>query len=254
MLLLALTGCVTLYKPNITHSPMLTEKGQGHIATSIGVTGCGLANLQADYAVSDHVGIMTNGMYHYRSDNVYTDTTLGSQKLNILYGEMGAGFFDKIGGSNKMSIQCYTGGGFGATNARINTNYNPEPSVSSNYYNFFVQPGFVFSQRFIEMAMDMRFKYVKLYNIEAVNYSAFDWWDTDLNYLEQADLDFVLFEPTFTFAGGGERLKGTLQTGFVIPIINSEAYFGTNSFRFFEAPVFKFSIGINYAFGKKRED
>ena len=247
-----LTGCVTLYKPNITHSPMLTEKGQGHVSTAIGVTGCGLANIQADYAISKHVGIMANGMYHYRSNNVYLDTLLGTEKLNIFCGEAGFGVFDKIGNSNLLFMNCYAGGGYGKSEAKIDPGSNP-PRINAEFYDFFIQPGFIFTKRYIDMAVDMRFKYVKMYNIESFNYMAFDWWENNVNLLSQPKLDFVLFEPSFTFSGGGEHLRGVLQAGLVIPIVNSESYFGTSSFAFFDAPVFKFSVGFCYAFGKKKE-
>jgi hypothetical protein len=247
------TGCVTLYKPNVTHSPMLTEKGQGHASTSVGITGCSLANIQADYAVNDHVGIMANGMYHYRSNNVFTDTELGTQKLNILYGEAGLGMFDKIGESKSMFMQCYTGGGYGKSEARIDVTYNPYPRVTADFYGFFIQPGFLFTRRFIDMGVDMRFKYVKLYNIESIDYQAFDWWENNFDVANQLDLEFMLFEPSFTFSGGGEHIRGIFQTGLIIPIVNSEAYFGTSSFSYFDAPVFKFSMGVSYAFGKKKE-
>ena len=250
------SGCVTLYKPNITHSPMLTEKGQGHISTAIGISGCGLANIQADYAVSNHVGLMLNGMYHYKSNNAYSDSGSGltTEKLNIFYGEAGLGVFDKIGSSSAMVMQCYTGAGYGKSEARIDVNFDPYPRINADYYNFFVQPGFLFTKKYIDMGVDMRFKYVKMYNIESVNYEAFEWWDENTNFINQVNLDFMLFEPSFTLSGGGKHLRGMIQPGFIIPIMNSDAYFGTSSFRFWDAPLFKFSMGVTYMFGKKSED
>ncbi len=232
---------------------MLTEKGQGHVTSSLGITGCGLANVQADYAVSNHIGIMANGMYHYRSNTIYTDTSTGTEKLNILFGEAGFGMFDKIGNSNSMALQCYTGAGYGKSEARIIGNYITEPSITGNFYSIFAQPGFIFKQRFIDLAVDMRFKYVKMYDIESVDFQAFEWWEDDNDFATKLDVDFMLFEPSFTFSGGSEHFRGILQTGLIIPIVNSEAYFGTSSFSFIDAPVFKFSMGICYAFGKKSE-
>jgi len=41
------TSCVTLYKLNAIHSPLLKEKGELKTSASIGLSGCGLYNIHA---------------------------------------------------------------------------------------------------------------------------------------------------------------------------------------------------------------
>ena len=64
--LFILFGCVTLslYKPNAIHSPLLKEKGELTTSASLGLSGCGLYNVQAAYGLWNHTGVMIDGMYH----------------------------------------------------------------------------------------------------------------------------------------------------------------------------------------------
>ncbi|MBL0339872.1 MAG: hypothetical protein IPP71_02545 [Bacteroidetes bacterium] len=184
------SGCVTLYKPNAVHSPMLQKKGDGHVSGSIGITGTGLMNLQAAYAVSNHIGIITEGMYHYRSSTYTSGTETGKEKLNILGGELGLGYFEKFSQNQNKLIQIYSGAGFGKTHDRIENSLDPNPEVSSDFFNFYVQPGITFTGKHIDMAVDIRTKYVKLYNINAYLYDEFEWWNTDYHYASDSTLDF----------------------------------------------------------------
>jgi hypothetical protein len=62
---------------------------------------------------------------------------------------------------------------------------------------------------------------------------------------------FINIEPTLTMKAGGEKLKGILQFGVTIPTINSHSYFMVNTSSMLGISLFKLSIGIAYAFGKK---
>ncbi|MDQ3049677.1 MAG: FAD-dependent oxidoreductase [Bacteroidota bacterium] len=241
---------MTLYKPNAVHSPMLSQKGEGHISAALGIIGSGLAGLQADAAVSDHVGLMTNGMYHYRSNNFVSPTDTGTEKLNIYFVEGGIGIFDKFGKRENMLLQIYAGGGYGKSEAKISGNDKPDPKVTADVFDAFIQPGIVFKGQYLDMGVDMRLKFVRLFNLYEYKYNQLNSW-SDYNYYSTLDQEFVLFEPTFTMMAGGKNLKGLLQAGFTIPVINSEAYFRANSVSFFSAPIVKFNIGITYAFSRR---
>jgi hypothetical protein len=246
-----ISGCTTLYKPNAVHSPMLQKKGDGHVAASFGVVGTGLVNFQAAYAVSNHVGVITQGMYHFRSENYSSDLDAQKEKLNILGAGLGAGYFEKFSEKQNKLIQIYSGAEFGSARNNIENSLDPDPEVSSDFLNFYIQPGITFTGKHIDMAIDLRTKYVRLYNINAYLYDEFEWWKTDYNYATDSTLSFVLFEPAYTFTAGGKNLKGLFQAGLVIPIINAQDFYSSNSSFFLAYPFLKFSFGMQYRFGRK---
>lgn len=245
------SGCATLYKPNAVHSPMLQKKGDGHVAGSIGVVGTGLANFQAAYAVSNHIGFTTEGMYHFRSQSYSSDQDTKTEKLNILGAGLGIGYFEKFSEKQNKLIQIYTGAGFGNASSHIENSLNPDPEISSKIFNIYVQPGITFTGKNLDMAIDLRTKYVKLYDVNAYLYDEFEWWNTDYQYASDSTLSFVLFEPAYTLTAGGKNLKGLFQAGLVIPIINSQDFYSSNSSFFLAYPFFKLSFGMQYRFGRK---
>lgn len=242
-----LTGCVTLYKPNAIHSPLLKDKGDLNTSASIGISGCGLYNLQAAYAPTEHMGIMMDGMYHYRSINS-ADSSV--ERLNIFFGEAGAGYFTTFGTEKKLLFQCYSGAGFGSTKDRMENTSQFNPEVNAKYNNVFFQPGIGYTNKNIEMAFDIRANYVHVYDIHAYMYEEFEWWNTDYNFYSDTTLDFVNLEPAFTLKAGGKKLKGVFQVGLTIPTVNSRSYFMVNASSLLGYPLIKLSFGISYAFGK----
>ncbi len=244
------TGCVTLYKPNVVHSPLLKEKGEVTASASLGISGSGLYNFQAATALSDHAGIMADGMYHTRMTN-HTDSSY--EKLNLLFAEAGGGYFTRFSENKKGLFQCYGGGGFGSSRDIMHSAMPPEPEVSSKYMNVFVQPGVAYTDDNFEAAFDVRMNYVQLFNIHAYLYKEFEWWNTDFVYYSDTTLRFVNIEPAVTVKAGGEKLKGILQFGVTIPAVNSKSYFMTSSSSLLLFPLIKFSVGISYRFGKKQD-
>jgi hypothetical protein len=244
------TGCVTLYKPNAVHSPLVKEKGDSNASASLGVSGTGLYNFQAATALSDHAGIMADGMYHRRMTN-QTDSSY--ENLNLLFGEAGGGYFTRFGEDKKGLLQCYGGGGFGFSKDVMHNTRPPEPEVSSKFMNVFVQPGVAYIDDNFEAAFDIRMNYVQLFKIHAYLYNEFEWWNTDFVYYADTTLNFVNIEPAITVKAGGEKLKGILQFGVTIPTINPKSYFMASSSSMLLYPLIKFSLGISYRFGKKHD-
>ena len=241
--LLIFTGCVTLYKPNAIHSPLLKEKGELNTTAMLSFSGSGLANLQAAYALSDHTGIMMDGMYHFRSTN--KEETV-DEKLNMLFGEAGVGYFRRFG--NIMLFQCYGGGGYGKTSDVIDYTDQPDPEAKASYFNVFFQPGVaVISDRF-EVAFDLRANYVQMFDISAYLYDQFEWWNTDSKFHPDTTLNFMNLEPTITLKAGGKNLKGFLQTGITMPTINRTSYFGVSTSSMLLVPLIKISVGVSYSF------
>lgn len=246
--LFALTGCVTLYKPNTVYSPLIKEKGELNASASMGMSGCGLYNLQSAYGISDHTGIMIDGMYHQRhSNNIYPS----DEKLNILFGEAGVGYFNTFDEQKNTLFQCYSGAGYGNTSDKIYNTNQINPEVNAKYYNIFIQPGIAITNKNFELAFDLRMNYVHLYNIHAYLYDKFEWWNSDFHFYNDTSLYFVNLEPTLTLKVGGEKLKGIFQFGATIPTINTNSYFMVNTTSLLGFPLIKTSVGISYTFGKK---
>ena len=249
--LLLTTGCVTLYKPNTVYSPLLKEKGELNTSASLGISGGGLYNLQAAYAITDHIGLIGDGMYHSRIAKTNNSTDSGYEKLNIFFGEAGAGYFSKFGGEKNGLIQCYGGSGLGRTSDRIFNTSTPNPEVNAKYFNVFIQPGVAYTSKYVELAFDMRANYVQLYKIHSYLYSKFEFWNTDFHYYSDTTLNFVNLEPVITIKVGGDKLKGVVQFGATIPSIHPKSYFAVNNSALLLVPLLKFSIGISYTIGKE---
>jgi hypothetical protein len=247
-MLVVFTGCVTLYKPNIIHSPMLIEKGDLNLSASLGLSGSGLYNLQASYAISNHGGMLIDGMYHSRHIN---SSNSAVDNLNMVFGEAGAGYFTRFGSHANSIFQCYSGAGFGYTSDKMENATQPSPEVNSKYINVFIQPGMFYHNEYFDLAFDIRTNYVRLYNIHGDLYDQFEWWNTDFEFYSDTTLDFVNIEPAVSFKVGGKRLKGIVQLGITIPAVNSNSYFRVNTASMLIGPLIKFSMGIAYSFGKK---
>ena len=245
---LLLTGCVTLYKPNLVQSPLLKNKGDFNSTAAVGLSGAGTYNLQAAYAISDHTGLMANGMYHYRK----TEGGDGSvDKLNVYSLEVGAGYFNRFA-NDKGLLQFYGGAGVGNTSDKLHNVQQVPPEVKASYNNIFIQPGIAFINKNMEMAFDLRCNYVNINNIHAYLYDQFEWWNTDFHYYSDTSFYFVNLEPTFTMKIGGKKVKGFIQSGITIPTIHSDSYFLANSSSMAILPLFKFSVGITYSLGRKQ--
>lgn len=244
-----LSSCVTLYKPNTIHSPMLTEKGDVTVGGAIALSGSGLYNLQAAYAVSPKIGITTDGMYHQRTIT-YGNTNI--EKLDMYFGEIGTGYFKKFGENNKSLFQCYSGMGYGKTNNKIDYDSLASPFLNAQYYNIYLQPGFAIIDKYIQVAFDVRANYVRVYNIDAYLINQFDWWDVSSKLKSDTTLSFLNLEPTLTLKGGDEHIKGMVQLGVTLPTVNPESYFIMNTSSIFGFSLIKLSIGMCYTFGKKK--
>jgi len=245
-----LSGCETLYIPNAVHSPMLTNKGEGHVSTSLGCIGTGLANVDAAYAVTDHFGIMADGMFHYKTSS-YDDYNYQSdmRETVIYYGSIGMGYFEKMGTKGNFALQFYGGGGYGDSRSFLNSDASIESDVTANYYDFYAQPGMVLNTKYIDFGFDVRMKYVQMYNFKSYVFDP--GFNDEYNYSSDYTREFALVEPNFTLLVGGKHLKGKLQSGFTIPIVNGQGYFDSNSGDFYLDSVFKLNMGITYVFGRK---
>ena len=245
------TGCVTLYKPNVIHSPLLKEKGELNAAGSLGLSGSGVYNLQAAYAVGNHTGLVINGMNHSRK---LTNGDGSVEKLNILFGEAGVGYFTTFDGKKNGLFQIYSGTGYGHTQDKLENATQPYPQVRANFFNVFIQPGMAITNKNFQFAFDVRANYVRIFDIQAFLYEKFEWWNTDFKYYENTSVYFINYEPTLTMKAGGKNLKATTQFGLTIPSVNPQAYFMVNRSAMFGIPLIKFSVGLSYSFPTKKSN
>jgi len=242
-----ITGCVTLYKPNAIHSPLVKEKGDLNTGVSIGASGSGLYNLQAAYAPSDNIGIMLDGMHHKRR---LSGADSSVQTLNIFFGETGVGYFSRFGDKKNGLFQCYGGAGYGKSTDKITRLHEGNDEMSAKYFNIFIQPGIALTRKNFELAFDLRANYVNLFNIRSPLYDKFEWWNTDFRSHSDTSLYFINLEPTLTMKAGGKKLKGIVQLGLTIPSVNPNSYFIVDTYSLLGFPLIKFSFGLNYYFGR----
>ena len=248
-LFLLLTGCVTLYKPNTVFSPLLKARGEANTSALLGLSGNGLYNLEAAYAVTDHAAVVLDGMHHSRQSG---GDNAAVERFNLFSMEAGAGYFTLLGTNGNILFQCYGGAGYGASSDKIENYDQVNPEVNAKYSNVFIQPGIALIRDKFEVAFDLRANHVHMYNIHAFMYDEFDWWNTDFKYYSDTTLNFLILEPAVTMRVGGKSLKGVFQLGVVVPLVNSESYFNVNSSSRFGISLIKSSVGVSYTIKRKK--
>ena len=214
----------------------------------LGLSGCGLYNLQGAYAISNHNGVMIDGMYNYRR---FESADYSVERLNIFSGNVGTGYFSTFGDHKTGLYQCYAGGGYGNSSDKIDDAYHNYPEQRAEYINLFVQPGVAYIGKSVAVAFDLRANYVHLYNVNAYLYDKFEFWNTDSKLYMDTTMNFMNIEPAITLKFGSGKVKGFLQLGATIPTINAHSYFIINTASMLAIPLIKFSVGLSYTFGKK---
>ena len=239
-MMVCVSSCVTLYKPNSINSPVLKRQGDLKCSGGLGVSGSGLLNLQTAYGVTNHVGVMLNGMYHSirtNEDSIYIG------KHNQYFGEGGVGYFSSMGAKKNGVFQCFGGGGIGYTNDYFSQTDENHARSTATYFNYFIQPGIAYSNDFVDVSFDIRANDVNIFSIQSTS-----------DFYNDTTFNFINLEPTFTIKAGGKKLKGFIQTGITYPIYHPDAYLTSNSFNLFLiGPIFKFSIGLNMTFNLSKQ-
>lgn len=101
--LFILSGCSSVYIPNVPNTPMLSAQGELH--TDAHITLKGNTSFNSAYAITDHIGIMLNGSVMNREGDKK------DFKHNLL--ETGVGYFTTFGADNSRIFEIYTGVGSG---------------------------------------------------------------------------------------------------------------------------------------------
>lgn len=104
-ILFVMSGCTSVYMPNVPNVPMLTEKKEisagGHITLK------GNISFTAAYAVSDHFAVMLNGSILDKQGKK------NSFQHDLL--EVGGGYFTTFGPENRRILEVYAGYGGGSS-------------------------------------------------------------------------------------------------------------------------------------------
>lgn len=212
------TSCRTLYKPNAVNAPMLKEKGEAKIYVSTG-------NLQASYAVGNHVGVMLNGYYETGKVNLdnndYVRTTGAS-------GEAGVGYFMPF--ANNMLFEVYGGAGLGKVNIK-EQHTSGDGSIMLKYFDanaskFYIQPTYGFVGKYLEVGLTPRFTFVKYDNLRNINYTLEERRDHTYEDLNRPL--FAFFEPAVTVRGGYKWIKLQVQVGRSIKLSNDDLNYDGN--------------------------
>lgn len=215
-----LQSCSPTYVANTTNVPLLSGKGEFKASVC---TGTSDIEPQLSYALTDHIGLMANGCFSFH-DGI-SDNTTYAPKRNFFEG--GIGYLNSP--EQHQIIELFGGYGKGY----VGNNYNITQSsdyFSADYQRFFIQPSIGLRGKYMEGGFAFRFSYLTI-----------DKTMVDKNL----SIQNFYFEPTFTFRGGFENLKATVQVGFSKRL----GGYDTN----FDHRPFIFGLGLQFSMGGKKE-
>jgi hypothetical protein len=187
LLLMACSSCTIVYHPNTRNLPMFSGKGEFKGTASVTINE--EWNVQSAYAVSDHVGIMGNGM-------IFKNRFQGRHSEGA-FGELGAGYYVN---TKKYYFDVF--GGYGIGNRDVDYCASFFSTLQSRtqgvYHRVFIQPGFGFKTSGFESGLAMRISYLNLYGIMESNEGQPDQWPyTDKFVLEPAGVARYSYKKIF---------------------------------------------------------
>ncbi|SEW56520.1 hypothetical protein [Chitinophaga arvensicola] len=242
-----------IYVPNQVNVPLLKEKYEfkGSVTPS---------NLQAAFAITDHIAVMANGQYlwgfsyadpgnNFRDDDgiLHDNNTRGGLV------EGAVGFFQPIGSAKKAVFDVYAGYGSGHFKT-LTGEYKSDNAVLNDYViqnrfsKVFVQPSFGFVHRVVEAAFSSRFSFINFYDSN-IGMKAFENQATEQSkYMKIYDKSVVFYEPAFTVRVGYKYVKFQAQLQFSTALnrnsfYNNNTYDYNNSFNEYFQPV-NFNMGV----------
>ena len=244
--IILLAGCSyphLYYSPNMMTVPLFNKPVEftGTVAGSFGTVNPSF-ELQTAFSLPAHMALginfMTGGNNH--SGDYYSDFS----RYNFFEGF--AGFYSSF---NKSGIfEIYAGYGEGGEEHTFAYNewdwggggWVQDGTAEMKFSRFFIQPDIGIRTKAIEGAFSLR-----LCNID---FKEISYYDTnyrldELQLLESNKASWLL-EPGFTFRGGHDPVKFQVQAIFSADVSQPDISFEH----------FRFNIGINIKFGKKKEN
>ncbi|MGZ3924784.1 MAG: hypothetical protein ACXVBJ_13515 [Flavisolibacter sp.] len=190
------------YAPNTANAPLLSEKGE----VRINGFSCGGwdsefsgGEFQLATAITKHVGIMTNGMFVGKTEEVsgWNESHMESGKGS--YGEIAGGLFTAFDPKKKCIGEIYAGVGTGSVNSTYEGNQNSKVGITK----LFLQPSLGFKSRYFEAAFVPKISFLN-WKVKSDNLP--DGGFGELAPIRQKP-NLVQFEPTFFMRAGGENVK-----------------------------------------------
>ena len=226
-----------IYNANSLNVPLLAQKGNAKIALSSTFArekGGGFLNnnLQGAYALSDHLGIMVNGMYHNYT-RTYTplfSTTQTTNRHKEGFIEAGLGYYGHVGNNSKWRGEIYGGFGLGKSK-ETNPNNQDALTLESPYNRLFLQPSFGFVSKYFDAALSVRGSYLSVGQVNWVG-----------NTLHGKTLKGTMWEPCLTIRAGKDRIKPFIQYAW---LLHDDKLTPVVSFEGFLTRLFTLQLGIS---------
>jgi hypothetical protein len=199
-IVLVLTACSPLYRPNTVNVPLFKEKNE--LSVNAGASSNG-ADIQAAYSITDNIAVMANGSFY----NANSTEATGIARKENNFGELGVGYYKHLG--DDIIGEIFTG--FGMGKAYNQNNYWIELNSFNrvDYNKIFVQPSIGFISNIFELAASIRWSYVDYYNFKS---------DAPVNYGNLPNRSANMFiEPAFTARAGYKSVKVYGQLGLAMP-------------------------------------
>ncbi len=234
-----LSSCV-FYKPAKINSPMLQNKGDGHIAASIG-TG---TNVNASYSPLENLVLIGNYHNAFNSVENYIDpvSALETELFNYKNQqfEFGIGYYQpKL--FNKVYINLIAGYGFGESGTGIDLSFfsYEKFGYEAKFHNFFIQSTFGtnLDNDFV-FGIGGKLNFLNFYDYQSTvaprGYTDTTFFSVDTK---------ILFQPFVNFR-------------FNPGVLGFETYFGlafSNENPFFTYRNYDFGVGLHVDIGKFRD-
>lgn len=187
-LIALLSACSSVYMPNVPNTPMLSAQGEFNAGAHLSLKGN--LNLNAAYAVSDHIGVIASG------------STIGNKRSKKEFDnqllEFGIGFIDRFGEDKSRIFEVYGGVGKGSTyithKAVVDQKLIPVEIQDVKFNKSFLQVNYsskekntwhLFGEQFpISYGTAIRISYIEMKNFY-------------LNHIDQPKEDNIFIEPVF---------------------------------------------------------
>ena len=234
LILLIISGCSSVYMPNVPNTPMLSARGELNAAGHITLKGN--VSVNSAYAASDHFAIMLNGsvMNSTRSKKEFSHNLI----------ETGAGYFTTFGSDKNRVLEIYAGLGKGNSERvyidQSSGGLTTEDRQEVNFKKTFFQVNYSSKRKQDFKLFGARFplNYGTALRVSHVKMS-----DFMRNNVEQAKEDNIFLEPVFFTR---MAISNAVQIQYT-----SGSNFGLKNRKFLTAGNSVFSIGLVIGVGGK---
>lgn len=211
---LMVSACNVAYIPNKHNVPLMQYKGDASVSIST-------TNLQAAYAVSDHLAVMGNVYFRQNSWENSPDsnnTMVWDYQANRFLGEAALGYYQSLGKDGVFEV--YGGGGLGSIRFTLD---DQNPAFSKEYQasmvKAFIQPDIGYKSEYFDAVFSTRLSYIGFSNVDTTNYTPAGLVSDNLFNLDKHPYFFV--EPAITLRFGYRFIKAYAQ-GILAAKLNQE--------------------------------